>query len=335
MRAAVFVGFDEPDDVEVREIDRRRPGRGEAVVDVDAASLNHRDLWKLKGASAPDTDGPFVGGSDLAGTVVETGEGVSNVGEGDRVVLSPNLTCGECRFCREGPENICESYGIYDGAFAEEAVVDASRLVGLPEEVSFEAAAALPIAYMTAYRMLRRGDLIAGDVVFVPGATGGVGTAAVQLANAMGAETIGTSQSAEKLLAVEETGLDHAVASDDPATIRDRVQSIGPVDVTINHLAGEYTALGLEVLRRNGTMVLCGRTAGQFPEFDVRDLYFGHKRILGSTMGTQHDLERVVRQVAEGNVEPLIADEFALEDASAMFRAMADREMVGKLLLRP
>ncbi|MDS0476335.1 alcohol dehydrogenase catalytic domain-containing protein [Natrinema sp. 1APR25-10V2] len=335
MRVAAATSLEEPSAIDVAHRPDPTPGRGEAVVRVEAASLNHRDLWKLEDGRLSEADLPFVPGGDLAGTVAETGDGVSNVAEGDRVVLCPLLTCGECRPCRDGPENRCENYDSYDGAFAERALVDASRLVHLPDSVSAVDAAALPIAYVTAYRMLQRGDVSAGDRVFVPGATGGVGIAAVQLADLMGAETIGTSSSAAKLERVEREGLDHAIHTADPDEMRAAVEEIGDVDATINHLGGPYTRVGAAVLRTDGAMVICGRTAGQYPEFDARDLYFGHKRILGSTLGTQSDLERLVGFVADGRLEPVVGEQYSLAETASAVRDMEARDLVGKLVIRP
>ncbi|WP_254762549.1 alcohol dehydrogenase catalytic domain-containing protein [Natrinema marinum] len=335
MRVAAATSLEDPSAIAVANRPDPTPGPGEAVVRVDAASLNHRDLWKLEDGRLTHEDLPFVPGGDLAGTVAKTGDGVSNVAEGDRVVLCPLLTCGECRPCRDGPENMCENYDSYDGAFAERALVDASRLVALPDSVSVVDAAALPIAYVTAYRMLQRGDVSAGDRVFVPGATGGVGIAAVQLADLIGAETVGTSSSAEKLERVEQEGLDHAIHTADPDAMRTAVAELGAVDATINHLGGPYTHVGAEVLRTDGAMVICGRTAGQFPEFDARDLYFGHKRILGSTLGTQSDLEQLIEFVADGRLEPVVGEQYPLAETAAAVRDMEARDLVGKLVIRP
>lgn len=336
MHVAAFTGYEDVTDIEVQDRATPTPGSGEAVVRVEAASLNHRDLWPVKtDDEAGRADTPFVPGGDLAGTVERTGPGVSNVDEGDRVVLCPLLTCGTCRFCREGPENMCEQYESYDGAFAEQALVRADRLVALPDAVDAVDAAALPIAYMTAYRMLQRGDAAAGDLVFVPGATGGVGVAAVQLAGLVGAETVGTSTSETKLARVERAGLDHGLHTGDPEEMREAVEAIGDVDVTVNHLGGPYTSVGSEVLRRGGTMVVCGRTAGRYPELDVRDLYFGHKRVVGSTLGTQPDLERLVGFVASGRLEPVVAEEYPLAETPRAFQDMQSRERVGKLVVRP
>lgn len=336
MRAATITGYDGIDDIDLRERPDPSPGPGEAVVRVDAAALNHRDLWPLKRDASGDPDRlPYIPGGDLAGVVAAVGDGVSTVAVGDRVVLCPLLACGECRFCRNGPENMCEHYESYDGGFAELALVRAERLLALPAAVSVDDAAALPIAYMTAFRMLTRGDVGAGDRVFVPGATGGVGLAAVQLAAIMGAETVGTSSSADKLAAVEAAGLDHAIHAEEPSELRDAVAAIGDIDVTINHVGGPFTEVGLAVLRRNGAMVVCGSTAGGQPRFDASDLYLNHKRIIGSTLGTQPDLERLVSFVDDDRLDPVVHETYPLEETPDAFQAMAGREVVGKLLVHP
>lgn len=335
MRAAAFDSVDNPSAIEIVDRPEPTPERGEAVVRVKAAALNHRDLWKVKDDRLEEDDLPFVPGADLAGTVVRTGQGVTHVSEGSRVVLCPISTCGTCRFCRDGPENMCERYSSYDGAFAEQARVKADRLVELPESVDFVTAAALPVSYMTAFRMFERGDVSAGDLVFVPGVTGGVGVAVVQLASYLGVETIGTSTSAEKLSRVEAEGLDHAIRTADAGEMRAAVGSLGDVDVTINHLAGPYTHVGTKVLGRDGVMVVCGRTAGRMSEFDAQDLYFGHKRILGSTLGTQPDLEKLVDLVENGQLDPLVDRTYPLAETARAFEEMDSRDVVGKLVVRP
>jgi NADPH2:quinone reductase len=335
MRAAAFTELVGPDGVGIVEQPTPEPGPGEAVVDVAACSINHHDLWILEGDSAMvDADDlPFVSGLDVAGTVAAVGDGVDAVAPGDEVVLCPNETCGTCRFCREGPENTCAEFSLYHGGLAESALVDADRLIELPPSVSHAEAAALPTAYLTAFHMLRRAEVAPGDLVFVPGATGGVGVAAVQLADALGARTVGTSSSAEKLDRLADLGLDYAIQGTDPDALREAVAGIGEPDAVINHLGGPYTELGADLLRRGGRMVVCGRTAGNRSSFDVADLFLGHKRIVGSTMGTQTELERLVELVATGDLAPEIDATYSLAATGDAFAAMADRESVGKLVV--
>ncbi|WP_251344122.1 alcohol dehydrogenase catalytic domain-containing protein [Haloplanus halophilus] len=335
MRAAAFTELTGPDGVSVVNQPTPEPGRGEAVVDVEACSINHHDLWILNGESSmvDPTDLPFVSGLDVAGTVSDVGEGVTGVEPGDRVVLCPNETCGTCRFCREGPENLCADYSLYHGGLAESARVEASRLLRLPDGVDATTAAALPTAYLTAYHMLRRAEVEPGDLLFVPGATGGVGVAAVQLATLQGVRTVGTSSSASKLETLADLGADHTIKGTDPETLRSAVADVGRPDAVLNHLGGAYTGLGLDVMRRGGRMVVCGRTAGATSEIDVPDLFLGHKRVIGSTMGTQADLERLVDLVASGDLSPRIDRTFPLEETGAAFATMQERDTLGKLVV--
>ncbi|KAB1198843.1 MULTISPECIES: alcohol dehydrogenase catalytic domain-containing protein [Haloferax] len=335
MRVAAFTDLTGPDGVSILDRPTPEPGPGEAVVDVEAASINRHDLWILEGADTryDDDDLPFVSGLDLAGEVRSVGDGVTGVSPGDRVVLCPNQTCGACQFCYEGPENLCESFTLFHGGLAEAALVDASRLVTLPENVSMTHAAALPTAYMTAYHMLRRADVGPTDLVFVPGATGGVGVASIQLAGVLGAETVGTSSSQAKLDRMEDIGLDHAIHSTDPDEIESAVRDVGTPDAVLNHLGGEYTQLGLGVLRRGGRMVVCGGTAGRYSEVDVPGLFLKHKQLIGSTMGTQPDLETLVDLVADGSLVPEIDEIYPLEETGAAFEAMQNRDSVGKLVV--
>lgn len=336
MRTAAYTSLGESGTIEAIELEDPNPKPGSAVVRVEACSVNHRDLWNLEGAQGvAEEDLPYVGGSDVAGVVEAVGDGVDDVSAGDRVVLNPVKSCGNCRFCRDGPENQCENFGIYDGGFAELAAVDATRLEHVPDGVDLVDAAAIPIAYMTAYHMIRRADVDPGDLVFVPGATGGVGVAAIQLLAAVGARSIATSTRAAKLDQLTALGADHTIQSADVEELREGVEAIGAPDVTLNHLGGEYTAVGLEVLDRAGKMVICGRTISRRSEIDIRDLYWDHKRIIGSTMGTQADLARLVELLADGQLEPAVGETYGLEDTAEAFEAIGDRSAFGKQVIEP
>ncbi|MFC6991322.1 alcohol dehydrogenase catalytic domain-containing protein [Haladaptatus sp. GCM10025707] len=337
MRVAAFNELVGSDGVGIVERPSPVPGPGEALIDVEACAINRHDLWILEGDSAMvDADDlPFVSGLDVAGVVSKVGEGITSVEPGDRVVLCPNETCGTCQFCREGPENLCEQYSLYHGGLAEQALVEVDRLVELPDNVETATAAAIPTAYMTAFHMLKRAEVGPGDLVFIPGATGGVGVAGVQLAAIFGAQSIGTSSSQEKLDQLDELGLDHAIRGTDPEALESAVSAIGTPDAVLNHLGGPYTDLGLSVLRRGGRMVVCGRTAGNTSDIDIPDLFLGHKRVIGSTMGTQGDLERLVSLVAAGELEPEIDDTYPLAETGAAFAAMQNRNAVGKLVVTP
>lgn len=337
MDVAAFTAFTGPDGVELIEQPRPDPGPNEAIIDVKACAINRHDLWILQGESAMiDTDQlPFVTGLDVAGVVDAIGSNVGSVAEGDRVVLCPNETCGECRFCFDGPESQCASFSLYHGGLAEYAGVQASRLIHLPDSISFQTAAALPTAYMTAFQMLRRGNVGPGDLVFIPGVTGGVGVASVQLAALNGASTIGTSRSESKLSQVDALGLDYAISDADPEGIKKSVREIGTPDVMIDHLGGAFTELGQSVIRRGGRIVICGRTAGNWASIHLSDLFLNHKQLIGSTMGTQTDLERLVSLVETGQLSPVIDRTYALESTAEAFASMEQRSAVGKIIVTP
>lgn len=336
MRAAVYPDSGNPSDLTVETVPDPEPDQGQAVVRVEACSVNHRDLWKLEGSRAADAN-QFGGGADVAGVVerIESDSANEPVEPGDRVLLCPLSTCGTCRYCREGPENYCSAYDSFDGGFAERCVVEADRLIPLSDASSFVTASTLPIAYMTAWRMLERAEVTTGDRVFVPGATGGVGVATVQLAGLRGAETVGTSTSERKLDRLRELGCDHTLQTGDPDEMVDSVADIGPVDATLNHLGGPYGRAGMEVLRRGGTQVVCGRTAGETMEIDLWDTYWNHKDLLGSTLGTQPDLQRVVDLSTEGALDAVVFDTYPLEETAQAFLDMSSREVFGNAVVTP
>ncbi|WP_436347136.1 quinone oxidoreductase family protein [Natronorubrum sp. FCH18a] len=336
MRAAAFTTLGGPSGIEVIDVESPTLGPDQVLLTVRAASVNRHDLLYLEGDfRLKEEHLPFISGVDVAGTVREVGESVNGFERGDPVVLNPMLTCGSCRYCRDGPENHCREYSLFHGAFAEQAAVEADRLIPLSDDVDLEAAATLPVAYMTAWHMLRRADVDAGDTIVVPGATGGVGVATTQLADVMGVHTICTSSSAAKLEQLASFGADHLLPADDAEELATELEAFAPVDGVINHLAGEFTDACLSALDRGGRMVICGRTADQYSEIDAQDLFLGHKHVVGSTMGTQADLERVVGFYEDGSLTPPVHKTYDLDRTGRAFADMKNRDVVGNVLVTP
>lgn len=263
------------------------------------------------------------------------GNDVTGVNPGDRVLVFPLSAFGTCRLCREGPENRCEHYDSFDGGFAERCVVPAESLIALRDDVGFDDAATLPIAYVTAWRMYERAGVTAGDHVLVPGATGGLGWAAVQLGAIRGVTVVGTTRSARKAEALAATGASHVVQTGDPDELVPVVRQIGEMDAVLNHLGGEFVEAGLSTLRRNGAMVVCGRTTGERAEINLWDIYWYQRRVLGSMLGTQPDLERLGDFVADGDLDPIVVTAYPLADIGRAFERMLDGDIFGKLLVHP
>lgn len=336
MRAAAFTSLGGTDGVEAIDVPEPTIDDNQVLLRVVGSSLNRHDLLYLRGEfRLRERHLPFVSGVDVAGEILETGVNVDSVVEGDRAVLSPMQTCGTCRYCRDGPENRCEEYSLFHGGFAERVAVDADRLLPISNAVDPVSASALPVAYMTAWHMLRRAEVTAGDTVLIPGATGGIGVAATQLIDAMGARSICTSTSESKLDSLAVFGADHCLQVKSASALADAVGGLGPVDAVLNHLGGAFTDAGLSTLRRGGRMVVCGRTADQFSEIDTQELFLEHKQIVGSTMGTQIDLERTVGFVESGQFEPPVHETYNLDEAAQAFTDMAARDVVGKLVITP
>ena len=336
MRAAVFTAFSGPDAIAIEERPVPEPGPGEALVRVAACSLNRHDLKILVSGGAIGSSGPpFVSGVDVAGVVEAVGADVEGLAEGDRVVRCPNETCGRCRACREGPENRCESFSLAHGGLAEYVAAPADRLLPLPSSRALDAAATLPVGYMTAYRLMQRAGVGQGDRVFVPGAAGSVGVAAVGLLAAVGARSVASTSSAEKAERLEALGADEVVTSDDPDALREAVAAGGPVDAVLDHLGGPYTGVGLDVLRKGGTLAICGRTAADHARLELPALYLQHHAVAGSTMGTQGDLERVLALVEDGHLDPPVGGTYPLEETARAFRDLEARRSFGSLVVEP
>ncbi len=319
-----------------------RPGW--SVVRVEAASLNHHDLWTLRGRSSrPVKEGQILG-CDAAGVVEAHGEGAGPEAPaaGTPVVVHSVITCGECPPCRAGESLLCErmsllSEGDHPGTLAERVAVPTANLMPRPDGLGAAEAACLPTAYLTAYRMLfTRAALQPGQSVLVQGAGGGVATAAMLLARAAGIDVIATSRDAARRQGALELGARAAIAPDReaPRAVKELTGGRG-VDAVIETVGEATWEVSLRSLRPGGTIVVAGATSGDGPPARLSRVFWFQLNILGSTMGTRGELERLVALVASGTLRPLIDVELPLAEAQAAFRRLAAGEQRGKVILRP
>ena len=344
MMAAVIHEHGGPETIRYEAFPRPVPGPGEALIRVRATSINRLDLWARSGPPVKifpwtEPDFPLISGSDCAGEVAEVGEGVTNVRPGDRVVLYPSLSCGQCEYCRAGEQTMCFDYHIFGehtyGAMAEYAVAPAANLLHLPEHVAFVDAAAMPVAYTTAWRMIgTTGEMQAGDRVLIVGVGGSVGSAALVMARAAGARVYATASSEEKRQKALELGAD-AVHDHNTGPFSDWVmeQTGGRgVDIVVDPLGATWQE-SIRSLARNGRLVVCGATAGNKPEFDIRELYQRHRRIYGAPMGNWSDFTRVMGLLAAGEITPVIDSVFALSEIADAHRRAESRQSFGKVVV--
>jgi NADPH:quinone reductase-like Zn-dependent oxidoreductase len=316
------------------------PPRGAVRLRTRAVSLNHHDLWTLAGVGAPSSF-PWTLGCDAAGTVDAHGpDTAERFPPGTPVVAYAVVTCGDCEACLGPDETSCEKFAIlsdggWEGTFAEYCVVPAKNLFVLPPDLSFEQAACLPTAYLTAYRMLfTKASVRPGDTILIQGAGGGLSTAVELLARASGVRVIVSSRDPAKRAAALARGVDQVVASGRSAAkeVMELTHGVG-VDAVIESVGEATWATSLRALRRGGAVVVAGVTSGADPPADLRRVFWRQLRILGSTMGTRAEFMSLLATVAATGLRPLIDSTYPLAEAKRAFAQLESGEVTGKIVM--
>ncbi|MBD0338726.1 MAG: zinc-binding dehydrogenase [Thermoleophilia bacterium] len=303
-----------PEVLRYEEAPDPQPRHGEVLVELHAASLNHLDVWVRKGL--PSVPKPRILGADGAGIRTDTGE---------RVVINPGLDHGDGRITVLGEHT--------DGTHAELVAVPAESVYPLPDDLSFEEAAAFPLVFETAYRMLvTKADLREGELVLVWGIGGGVATAALSIAKALGARVVATSSSDEKLARAAELGAD-LVANHATGDVVAAVKEAGGADVVVETVGEATWAASLGAARPGARVVVCGATTGPNPPANLHRIWWKQLTVHGSTMGTREDFEGAYELVKSGRARPVIDAVLPLaEIRGAHDRIEAGRQM-GKIVL--
>ena len=298
------------------------PGADDVLIELRAASLNHLDIWVRKGL--PSVPKPRILGADGAGIVV-SGAGFA---AGDRVLINPGLDHGDGRVTVIGEHT--------DGTHAELIAVPQSQVYGIPEGLEFEAAAAFPLVFETAYRMLAtKAALRPDEWVLVWGIGGGVATASLAIAKALGANVIVTSASAEKLSRARDLGADATFnheTDDVVAGVKDVTG--GGAHVVVDNVGEATWQRSLASARAGGRVCLCGATSGPNPPAQLHRIWWKQLTIFGSTMGSRQDFEAVYDLVAAGDVVPVVDAVFPLADAASAHERLEAGEQLGKVVLR-
>jgi NADPH:quinone reductase-like Zn-dependent oxidoreductase len=337
VKAVRFHQHGGPDVLHYEDAPDPAPAAGRAIVRVRACALNHLDLWERRGLDRVRLPLPHISGSDIAGEVVDDGGGPLPVGT--RVMLQPGLRCGRCRACAEGQDNQCVEYDVLglrsDGGYAEFVSVPSENLIALPDHVDLVAAAAFPLAFLTAWHMLiTRAGLRAGDVVLVLAGASGVGQAAIQLARHFGARVLATSapSKADRIRALgAEQVLDHY--SGDYAKDVKRLTDGRGADIVVEHVGEATWDRSVRALATGGRLVTCGATTGHAANVDLRHLFARQLSLLGSYMGRFAELREAAPLFYSGHLNPMIDKIFPLREAAAAQQRLEDREQSGKIVL--
>jgi NADPH:quinone reductase-like Zn-dependent oxidoreductase len=315
----------------------------EVLVRVKACALNHLEVWSTMMPPGSRFPKPRIAGSDVAGVVEVVGDAVAGVEAGAKVMLQPGVSCGVCRACLSGRDNRCRSYGIlgqgvWDGGFAELVKAPAANVIPMPENLSFEEAASIPLVFVTAWHMLlSRAGLQRGETVLVNAVGSGVGIAAVQIAKLWGARVIASAGSDAKLEKAKALGADEGInyTTADLAQEAQRLTDGRGVDVVFEHVGGDVFVKSVQALARNGRLVTCGATAGPGGSLNIMALFVREQAILGSFMGTKAELLQAIPYFQSGELRPVVDSVFPLRELGQAVAKMASRDVFGKIVVAP
>lgn len=348
MKAVVIREHGGIDTLRLEEIPTPGPGPGDVLVRVRAVALNNLDIWARSGPPGgrpvypwgrPKL--PLITGGDVAGVVEAVGPGATGVAPGDRVVVNPILSCGRCAWCLAGQQSMCPDYRIYgehiSGGMAEYTVVPATNALRVPEGISFEHAAAAPVCFTTAWRgLMTAARLRAGEDLLVVGASGGVGTAAMQIGRLAGARVLALVRGPGKAAKAAELGaiaIDRSVHPQFSARVRE-ITGAG-VHVAIDPVGAATWPETIRSLRPGGRMAICGASGGERPEIDIREIYQRHRTIMGAPMGGVADFLAVMSLIFTRALVPVVHTVLPLREIREAHRIFEAHEHFGKIVLVP
>ncbi|MFP4976715.1 zinc-binding dehydrogenase [Paenibacillus sp. CN-4] len=326
MKAALILQHGDREQVVVGEYPKPETGSGEILVKVKAVSLNHLDIFVRRGIPGRHLDLPHISGGDVSGIVEEVGPGVDNVKPGDRVLLDPHIP---------GKGALGEDT---TGGLAEYVKVPARNAIPLPDDISFEEAAALPIAYGTAWRMLiTQGKLQANETILILGASGGVGNAAVLISKLAGARIIAAAGSDDKAEKLKELGADHVInynKTDFSKEVWTLTNKQG-ADIVVDYTGKATWPQSIKATRQGGRIVTCGATTGYEAVTDLRYVWVREISIIGSNGWGPKDLHILLDLVSRNKLKPVIDRVLPLEEIREAHRLIEEREIFGKIIIQP
>lgn len=346
-----------PDDnyskiLKVKEVPDPKPKSNEVVFKVKAAALNYNDIWGMRGKPVP-VPLPHISGSDAAGEVVAVGEDVTNIKVGDRVVSHANMSCRVCKACTDGREYDCTKRTIWGfqtgplwGAYSELTHLPEVNVLKIPDNVSFEDAAAASMTLLTSWHMLvGRAKIKPGQTVLIMGGGSGVGSFGIQIAKLYNCTVIATA-SGDKLEKCLSLGADYAVdhrkedwSKEVFKITKEIAKATGNppgIDISFDHIGQTHWNPQLTLLKYGATLVSCGATTGYDANTDLRHIFFKGTNILGSTQGTRAELEDGFYWMGKGKIKSVIDSVYSFEQAAeAHTKMLTGKGLFGKILMKP
>ena len=347
MKAVVFSEQGGPEVLHWTDIPKPPLDATDVLVKVEACAVNYLDIHARR--NRPEIaeklrrgDTPHILGSDIAGVVVEHRDMEGSPTASARVVLAPCIPCEVCSDCHRGAENLCATQQLIgfqtNGGYAEYVKAPAQNAMPIPDSLSFVNAAAMPIAYLTAWHMLMtRAQLRPGEDILILGAGGSVGSAGLQIAKLAGARIFATASTAEKCARARELGADvviHYTERDFSEAVLEETDGRG-VDVVLEHVGAATWGQSIASLAKNGRLVSCGVTTGNIGEIDIRKMYQKELTLMGSALGTRAELRKLIHLAGQGKLEPVIDSVLPLRRASEAHTLLENRQNFGKVCLVP
>jgi NADPH:quinone reductase-like Zn-dependent oxidoreductase len=339
MKAMVLSQHGGPEVLHLAEMPDPAIGDRDVLVRVRAVALNHLDLWVRSGLPGRSVAFPHIPGSDISGEVAAVGAAVKDVRVGDRVLLAPGVSCGQCEQCIAGRDNFCVDYVLFGrqihGGYAEFVRSPSVNVIPIPRNLSFEEAAAVPLVFLTAWHMLLgRAQLRPGEDVLVIAAGSGVGSAAIQIAKATGARVIATAGSEPKLAKAKELGADDVLLhGGEFAREVKRLTGGRGVDVVFEHVGAATWEQSMFSLKTGGRLVTCGATTGFESKININYVFGRQLSILGSFMGQKSELFAALELFKRGLLKPVIDTAMPLDRAADAHRRLESRQQFGKIVL--
>lgn len=342
MKTAYFEKHGDLNEIKVGDLPLPTLKPNDILIKTKYGGLNHLDLFVMQGWPGLNLKLPHIMGSDGSGIIEELGTEVQGFQTGDRVTINPGIGCGHCDFCLAGQQSLCDQFQIIgehiDGTFAEFFRVPAQNVLKIPDNIPFEIAAAAPLNFLTAWRMLvSKAQVKPNDYVLIQGAGGGVATAAIQIAKLFEAKVITTTSTQEKMDKAYELGADIVINyKENPEYAKDIFKNHTNrhgIDIAVDSVGKVTFSTSVKLLHKGGRLVTCGATTGPKTEIDIRQLFWKQIELIGSTMSNQSEFSQVMQLVFKGKLIPQIDKIFPLNQAKEAETYLKKGNQFGKVLI--
>ena len=342
MKAAYFNEHGSLEQIKIGEVDVPQVDPNEVLIETKFGALNHLDIFVIRGWPGLKLTMPHVIGADGSGIIKEVGSEVSTISQGDKITINPGLSCGKCSMCLSGKQVFCKQFSILGenqwGTFAQYIKIPEINALKIPKDYPFDKAAAAPLTFLTAWRMLTtQAKIKHNEIVFIHGAGGGVSSAAIQIAKYFGAKVIATTSTPEKIQKAKELGADHVInykeMKDYTKFVYTELTNKQGIDIVIDNVGQATFQTSIQLLRPRGRLITCGVTSGPFTKINVTNIFWKHLEIKGSTMANQGEFREVMQLVFEGKLNPIIDTIYPLEKVREAETHLSEGNQFGKVLI--